>query len=111
MIIFIIIGMKITNRKDEINISRLLGASNYYVKRPFLIEGVIYGLIGSLIGSAVSFGTAGYLFKTINGYFNPVIFISSNPSFYLILLSASLVSGCLLGYFASWIGVKRYIRF
>ena len=44
--VFVIIGLKITNRKEEINIARLLGASVFYVKRPFLLEGMFYGLVG-----------------------------------------------------------------
>ncbi|OIP87976.1 hypothetical protein AUK05_00070, partial [Candidatus Shapirobacteria bacterium CG2_30_35_20] len=46
---FAVIGLKITNRKDEINTSRLLGASLFYVKKPFLMEGIIYGVFGSTV--------------------------------------------------------------
>lgn len=110
-IIFIIIGMKITNRKDEINISRLLGASNFYVKRPFLIEGLIYGFFGSFLGVLVCLSLLAYFYKSINTFFNPIVFITLNPTFYLILISSSLALGSFLGFFASWIGVKRYIKF
>lgn len=111
LIIFIIIGMKITNRKDEINISRLLGASSYYVKRPFLIEGIIYGIIGSFFGVVLCFGLTVYFSKIVNSFFSPIIFITSSFDFYFILFCASLCLGSLLGCLASLIGVKRYIKF
>lgn len=106
-----IIGMKITNRKDEIKISRLLGASNFYVEKPFLIEGIIYGLVGSILGFALSFLLALIFQKPINSFFQPVVFIDLKSSFYLILFIAEVFVGTLLGFIASWIGTKRYIKF
>lgn len=109
--ISVLIGMKITNRKDEINISRLLGASKFYVKRPFLIEGIIYGLVGSFTGTLICLALALYFSNLINSFFNPITFISSSINFYAILLLISLSTGSFIGYVASWIGVNRYIKF
>jgi cell division transport system permease protein len=106
-----IIGMKITNRKDEIKISRLIGASNFYVKKPFLLEGIVYGIVGSLLGFVFSFLIALISQKSINSFFQPVVFIDLNVNFYLILLVAEIFIGTFLGFFASWIGVKRYIKY
>jgi cell division transport system permease protein len=111
LIIFVIIGMKITNRKDEINVSRLLGASNFYVKRPFLIEGIIYGLTGSFLGLLITYSLLAYFYQRINLFFSPVPFVSTDLRFYAIFLAFSLLLGTLIGFLASWIGVKRYIRF
>lgn len=110
-IISVIIGMKITNRKDEIKVSRLLGASSHYVKKPFLLEGIIYGLFGAIIGNTIAFILALSLSKSINTFFQPTVFISSNPLFYVIVLLGSLTLGSIIGYSASWFGVKRYIKF
>lgn len=111
IVIFIIIGMKITNRKDEIKISRLLGASKYYVKKPFLLEGTIYGVMGSLFGGIIGLGVVIYFKSQINQFFNPVIFVRNDPSFYLFSTGVEVVLGLMVGYIASWIGVKRYIKF
>ncbi|HPT65876.1 MAG TPA: permease-like cell division protein FtsX [Candidatus Woesebacteria bacterium] len=109
--IITIIGMKITNRKDEIKISRLIGASNFYVKKPFLLEGIIYGVIGSILGFIFSFLIALVSQKSINSFFQPVVFIDLNVNFYLILLVVEILVGTFLGFFASWVGVKRYIKY
>ncbi|MDD4026856.1 MAG: permease-like cell division protein FtsX [Candidatus Shapirobacteria bacterium] len=106
-----IIGMKITNRKEEIKISRLLGASNFYVKRPFLLEGIIYGLVGSILGFLLSFLLSLLSQKAVNSFFQPVIFLDLNVKFYLLLLFSEVLIGTTLGFVASWIGVKRYIKY
>jgi cell division transport system permease protein len=106
-----IIGMKITNRKDEIKISRLLGASNFYVKKPFLLEGVFYGVFGSFVGSILSFILAIVFRSSINSFFQPVIFIDTNFNFYGLVLLSEIFFGSFIGLLASWIGVKRYIKF
>jgi cell division transport system permease protein len=111
LIIFVIIGMKITNRKDEINISRLLGASSFYVKKPFLIEGVIYGLTGSFLGLLFTYSLLAYFYRRINLFFSPVVFVSTDLRFYAVLLLSSLSLGAVIGFCASWIGAKRYIKF
>ncbi len=111
LIISVIIGMKITNRKDEINISRLLGASSFYVKKPFLIEGIIYGLVGSFLGCLIVFLLTLYFRNQINSFFNPIIFISTNLQHYALILVSCLFLGSIIGYLASWLGVKRYIKF
>lgn len=109
--VFIIITIKITNRKEEIKISRLLGASSWYVVKPFLLEGLIYGIIGATIGLILSlclFYVAG---PRINQFFSPVSFFTLNYVSIAQLFSVQLVLGSLLGLIASLIGTKRYIKF
>lgn len=106
-----IIGMKITNRKEEIKISRLLGASNFYVKKPFLLEGAFYGVCGGFVGSLLSFIIALIFRSSINSFFQPVVFIDANLSFYGLVLLSEIFFGSFIGLLASWIGVKRYIKF
>jgi cell division transport system permease protein len=106
-----IIGMKTTNRKDEIKISRLLGASKKYVKKPFLLEGVFYGFWGSLIASLLVFSLFIFKRQLINSFFSPIEFVSSDLQLYAVFLGAEIILGCLIGLFASLIGVKRYIKF
>jgi cell division transport system permease protein len=106
-----IIGMKITNRKDEITVSRLLGASNFYIEKPFLLEGIIYGLFGSITGFLLSLLVAFLSQRAINSFFQPVIFIDLKLNFYLLLFVIETFLSFCLGYIASAIGVKRYIKF
>lgn len=110
VMIFTLIGMKINNRKGEIKISRLLGASKFYVKRPFLLEGIIYGFSGSFLGFILSFLII-YNFRTvINTFFQPIIFVSEISLFEPLLLVIEILVGVLIGLSASWLGARRYIK-
>ena len=111
LVIFVIIGMKITNRKEEIKISRLLGASKFYVKKPFIYEGIFYGLIGSLIGSLVALLIALNVASPLNSYFSPIIFISTEFNFYFLIMISQILLGTMIGFLSSFIGVKRYTKF
>ena len=106
-----IIGMKTTNRKDEIKISRLLGASNWYVKKPFLFEGIFYGFVGSFLGSILVFVIFFIKRQLINSFFSPIEFIPSDLKLYGVFIVSEVVLGCIIGLLASLIGVKRYIKF
>lgn len=111
LIILVIIGMKVTNRKDEIRISRLLGASKFYVKKPFLLEGSFYGFVGSTIGFIISFSVFTYFSNQINSFFNPVVFIDRNIEFYTYLFFGQLTFSVIVGYLASWFSVRRFIKY
>ncbi len=110
IMVFVIIGLKITNRKDEINISRLLGASAFYVKKPFLLEGIFHGIIGAITGFSFSLGLFLYLKPILNRFFDPVIFVRPDPGYYLFWLSSEILLGLLVGLFASWTVSRRYIK-
>jgi len=111
IIIFIIIGMKINSRKEEIRTSRLLGASKFYVKKPFLLEGFIYGFVGGLTGIVAALSLALYFREPINQFFSPVSFLPYDNFFYLLVLLAELILASLIGLISSWFGAKRYIKF
>jgi cell division transport system permease protein len=111
LVIFIIVSMKITNRKEEIRISRLLGASRFYVSRPFFLEGIYYGLVGGSLGFSVSTIIALLYKEPLNFFFQPTMFISTDITFYIMLFGLSVTFGSLIGLIASWFGVRRYIKF
>lgn len=110
-VIFVILSMKITNRKEEINISRLLGASKYYVKKPFLVEGVFYGLIGAILGTLLSLLIFSFLSPNINQFFKPIIFFSPTFIYFVSLIFIQSLLGAFLGFVSSWFGVKRFIKY
>lgn len=111
MVMSIVIGMKITNRKEQINISRLLGASHFYVKKPFLYEGLFYGIFGSIIGFSASFILFFVYKNNINTFFDPIIFMETSFNIYFMFLLIEIILGSIIGYISSWLGVKRYIKF
>ncbi len=105
------IKLTISARKREISIMRLVGASNITIKMPFIIEGMILGLFGSII--PIIFTTYGYLafYKHFDGYlFSELIkLIKPEPFIYTTSLIV-LAIGILVGMIGSASAVKRYLK-
>lgn len=105
------IKITIFSRKREIEIMRLVGASNLNIKIPFILEGLFLGLIGSIIPILAT--TYGYvaIYKNFNGQmFSPFIkLIVPEPFIYYISL-VLIGIGILVGMFGSWRAVRKYLK-
>lgn len=105
------IKLTIFSRKKEISIMRLVGASNFTIKTPFIIEGMILGAIGSIIPIFIT--TFGYLafYNHFNGYlFSKLIqLIKPEPFMYQASL-AVLIIGIIVGMIGSSHAVRRYLK-
>lgn len=106
------IKLAIYARKREIEIMRLVGASNISIKIPFVIEGLFLGLIGSILPIIIT--VYGYI--SLYDFFGGKIFNSSlarliQPTPFVYLASLLLmVIGILVGMFGSWQAVKKYLK-
>ena len=112
--VFLIINtikLTIFSRKREIGIMRLVGASNSRIKLPFVIEGIILGMIGSIIPIlVVVFGYTG-LYDYFGGVlFSPVIKLVSPIPFVVNTSLIILVIGMVVGMVGSARAVRRYIK-
>ncbi len=111
LLILSTISLKATNRKEEIKISRLLGATEWYVKAPFILEGAYYGLLSSTVACLLSFICLYYLQNPLNAFFKEINLIQLTPIFVLQIYSILLSYGVAIGVFASWVAVKKQIKF
>lgn len=106
------IKLAIFSRKTEIEIMRLVGASNMAIKVPFLIEGSFIGLIGSVIPIVLM----AYGYKAFYDYLGGELFSSSLGKLvtpYPFILYSSiilLVIGLLVGMFGSYRAVRKYLK-
>ena len=112
--IFLIINtikLTISARKREISIMRLVGASNFTIKTPFIIEGMILGMLGSIVPILIT--TYGYLafYNHFDGYlFSELIqLIKPEPFIYTTSLIV-LGIGILVGMIGSASAVKKYLK-
>ena len=105
------IKLTISARKREISIMRLVGASNFTIKTPFIIEGMILGVLGSIV--PVIFTTYGYLafYKHFDGYLYSELIrlIKPEPFIYSTSLII-LVIGIIVGTVGSASAVKKYLK-
>lgn len=109
-LIYNTIKITIATRKDEIIIMRNVGAKNGYIRAPFLVEGIIIGILGSIV--PISLVIYGYikLFEMTGGVLAGVMALIPVYPFILYLGLALLVIGILVGFIGSYISVCKYLR-
>ena len=106
------IKLAIYARKREIEIMRLVGASNISIKIPFVIEGLFLGLLGSIIPIIITIYGYSSLYKFFDGkLFSSTLakLIEPTPFIYLASLLLAII-GILVGMFGSWQAVKKYLK-
>jgi len=102
------IKLTIYSRKDEIEILKLVGATNGFVKAPFLIEGSIQGFLGGSVAMSILF--LGYILVTnkvdLRIGFGALDLVFLSPQFILLLVATSMIAG-LIG---STVSLGRFFR-
>jgi cell division transport system permease protein len=96
------------NRRRETSIMRLVGASNFYVQLPFLVEGVIAGLFGWLVAAGLLIGVKSLFLDTLQQYFPFNVQLSATDLFEVIALA--MIIGVALTGATSFLTLRRYLR-
>lgn len=115
LIIFNTIQMAIFNRRDEISIMRLLGANTWYIRGPFVIESIMYGLVAGLISimliKSLFVASSGTLEASSLGLLD-IKYAQTyfNDNFWLLLF-VQLSIGIAIGVLSSIIATRRYLKF
>ncbi|MFH1656578.1 MAG: permease-like cell division protein FtsX [Candidatus Nealsonbacteria bacterium] len=110
LIIFNTIRIAICNTNQEISVMKLVGASNWFVRGPFLIQGIISGIIATLIVLISTFGIT-YLINDNVKFIAPQIDIFSIfLSSIWMLISIQLFVSVGLGILSSMIAVRKYLK-
>lgn len=110
LVIVMIIGFKIRLKRNEIEIMRLLGASPSFIRNPFLLEGIFYGVTGAFLAWAVVYTVLWYFTPFLQGYLGEVKLLPVNPLFMLAILGAALLAACIIGALGSFSAVRRYLK-
>lgn len=110
LMILIIIGMKIALRKDGIEILRLIGASPWYIRAPFILEGVFYGLVGAVLAWVATYVLILYATPFLVSFLEGIPLLPVSPIFMLFLLGGLVLGGVVIGAFSSLLAVRRYLR-
>lgn len=109
-IILTIIGIKISQKRVDIHIMRLLGATPWYIRWPFIFEGTFYGVVGAFTGWILS--TVALLAATpfLSEFLRGIPILPVSPIFLLALLFGELVFAVVLGSFSAYLAVLRYLK-
>ena len=105
-----IIGIKISQKKEDIEIMRLIGATNWYIRWPFIFEGMFYGAIGAFLGWFISSLALWYATPFLSSFLRGIPVLPVSPVAIFELLAIELVLAAFLGAFSSFLAVLRYLK-
>ncbi len=109
LITFITIRLAIFIAKEEIGIMRLVGANNRYIRGPFMVEGVIYGVIASVITVGIFYPATYWVGLHLTDFFGMNLFDYYKTNFFE-LFAIVIGSGIIIGAISSAIAISRYLR-
>ena len=107
------VAMGIAVRREEIGIMKLIGATDFVVRSPFLIEGILLGIIGAAIPLIAVY----FIYNNIIVYatqqfviLNDILQFKTSREIFSVLIPVALVLGVGLGFFGSLITVRKHLR-
>jgi len=110
LVAFNTIRLAIYSNRDSIEIMRLVGASNNFIRGPYIIEGVLYGILAGVLSFAVAIPLISYISPHVINFIpemNLQTYLAAN---FVRLLGYQLLFGIALGIFSSFIAVRRYLQ-
>lgn len=114
LVLLVIISMRMTSRKGEIEILSLIGATPAFIRSPIVIEAVIYSLIGVFSGWMTAFIFWLYASPSVISYFGQILVIPKEPiSFFLlfaVILAVELLAGVVISLTGSLLAVNRSLK-
>lgn|SRR6185369_9826192 len=109
-IMMTVIGFKVSQKREEIEIMKLLSATNWYIRWPFVYEGIFYGVIGTFLGWMIATGGLLYASPYLESFLKGIPLLPVSPLFLLELLAGEIVIAVILGILASSLAVLRYLK-
>jgi len=110
LVTFNTIRLTIYSVRDEISIMRLVGASNAYIRGPFIIEGIIYGVIATFVSTLVCW----MVFKVISPKVSSMLLDFSLYNHFVqnfwSIVGIELLIGVALGALGSYIAIRKYLK-
>ena len=110
LIAFNAVRIAIHSSKEEISVMRLVGASNWFVRGPFLIQGIIVGFISALITLLITFIFSYFLEPKVRSLAPEISIWGIFVSNFLFLFLIQLATGIGLGIISSYIAIRKYLK-
>jgi cell division transport system permease protein len=110
LITFNTIRLAIYNSREEIGVMRLVGADNRYIRGPFVVEGILYGVTATLMTLGVLFPITIWISGFTTTFFGGLDLFAYYVSNLVQIAIIVLVTGSLLGMVSSFLAVRRYLK-
>lgn len=110
VVIVVITSIRVSSKKHEVRVTRLMGGTQWYILSPFLAEGALYGLIGATIAWAAVYVVLLYATPSIQAFVGEVALLPVPPVLMVLLWVGGGCAGALLGIIASTVSARRFVR-
>jgi cell division transport system permease protein len=110
LISFNTIRMAIYSLRGEIEIMKLVGASNWFVRGPFLLEGALYGLFASFIATVILIPMVMWISPKVQSFISEISISSYFWSHFWYIFGIQVVFGMVLGIIAGFWAMNRYLK-
>jgi len=111
LVIFNTITLTIYNRKEEVEIMRLVGATNWYIRGPFLTESILYSIVSTILTGLLFIPVFSKVLPKITEYINPQVNIYNHNIFnfnYLVLIM--FVLALVLSITSTFLAIRKYLK-
>lgn len=110
LVTFNTIRITIYSLREEIGVMRLVGASNWYIRGPFIVEGILHGLAASLLTTIIFYPSVLFVSPKVSAFLSGIdLAVYFKNNFFQIFLLQTLV-GVALGVISSLIAMRRYLK-
>lgn len=111
LIVFNTIRMAIFNRRDEIQMMKLIGADRNFIRGPFVVEAIVYGFIAAIIASCIGLGL---LYASEGKLAGAGVAVDNTihifTTYFAIVLLAMIIVGAVIGVISSLLATRRYLK-
>lgn len=110
LITLVVIGLNIALYREEIEIMKLVGANPWYIRTPFIFEGIFYGAISSIVATAGVWGFIRFATPFIDLLFKGVPILPVPNIIYLYVFGILLGTGIVVGTVSAFIATWKYLK-
>ena len=111
LVVFNTIRMAIFNRRDEIEMMKLIGADRGFIRGPFLVEAIMYGLIAAVVATAAGYGLVFAAEQPLAQYGVPIqTSLGVMVSYSGFVLLGMIALGALIGVVSSYVATRKYLK-
>jgi cell division transport system permease protein len=111
LIIFNTIRMAIFNRKEEIQMMKLIGADKSFIRGPFIVEAIVYGFIAAILATGIGLGILFSIQSTLQSYQIAIGPTITFVTFYgIFVLLGMIAAGAVIGVISSLLATARYLK-
>ena len=104
--------INIYTHRQEIEIERLVGSTNWFIRGPFWVESILYALVATIVTAGIFYGALSWLQPYVVGLFNGSSFnlVTYFQGNWLTFFGLQFLAAAILNMLASGIAMRRYLK-